>query len=679
MSMEAIQQQTQDLYNKNILFLQTKQYHIYEKIMAFENAVENNFYLPKYELEYKEDGYFDVMEKETGKWLYNIDSNKHADAIVDSIDYSKEDNLFETFRELHFTDEEIQEYENLDLTESSLATIAPIIHYTDQYASKTTTMKKIYKFIFMGVGLGLHLPKVHQKLHSNVYFIIEDDLELFYLSLFTCDYESLTDSGANLHFSIFEDEESFRSQAFAFLRDMPIYNHYLKYFLLLSHSDEKLKAMHSVIISQDYLKFPHSAVLQAFLRPLEYLQNKFKFVNLNKIIDSKKFEKHNILVLGAGPSLQKNIDWIKKNQNRFLIIAATATMRLLEKNAIKPDILVHIDGFEASMKHLENIESMQFFDDSIALFSTFTYPRFSLAFNRKNLYIFQAAVSIKENYKFITASNVGIISCVLPVMFQAKDIYILGLDMALDAKTGQTHLADHVHSRQLDIKHKLDLEENIDYHNSVLFTKGNFTDEVPTTPNFLSSLMEIKGILQNMMSPEQHIFNLSDGAAIENTRALKIDAIQTDTLPSEDKSLLTKELKELFETSSTIGLTEPEKGHIKERIKHADNILELLQSFQAMKFSSIDIFHYELLGLFINILAEDNVREAEDTNGVITLYIQMASGYIFDFINTKEITNPKKHIKKLNKLLTTQMIKLVQYYRDFLEDFLKNIEKVENN
>lgn len=679
MSMEAIQQQTQDLYNKNILFLQTKQYHIYEKIMAFENAVENNFYLPKYELEYKEDGYFDVMEKETGKWLYNIDSNKHADAIVDSIDYSKEDNLFETFRELHFTDEEIQEYENLDLTESSLATIAPIIHYTDQYASKTTTMKKIYKFIFMGVGLGLHLPKVHQKLHSNVYFIIEDDLELFYLSLFTCDYESLTDSGANLHFSIFEDEESFRSQAFAFLRDMPIYNHYLKYFLLLSHSDEKLKAMHSVIISQDYLKFPHSAVLQAFLRPLEYLQNKFKFVNLNKIIDSKKFEKHNILVLGAGPSLQKNIDWIKKNQDRFLIIAATATMRLLEKNAIKPDILVHIDGFEASMKHLENIESMQFFDDSIALFSTFTYPRFSLAFNRKNLYIFQAAVSIKENYKFITASNVGIISCVLPVMFQAKDIYILGLDMALDAKTGQTHLADHVHSRQLDIKHKLDLEENIDYHNSVLFTKGNFTDEVPTTPNFLSSLMEIKGILQNMMSPEQHIFNLSDGAAIENTRALKIDAIQTDTLPSEDKSLLTKELKELFETSSTIGLTEPEKGHIKERIKHADNILELLQSFQAMKFSSIDIFHYELLGLFINILAEDNVREAEDTNGVITLYIQMASGYIFDFINTKEITNPKKHIKKLNKLLTTQMIKLVQYYRDFLEDFLKNIEKVENN
>jgi hypothetical protein len=677
MNIDQIQQQTQKLYKSNMLFLQSTQFDLYKKITAFENAVENGFYTTRYELEYKREGYFDVMEKDTGKWLYNVNSYEHADTITQSIDFSKEDNLFETFRDLHFTDEAVAKYEQMDLIESSLATIAPIVHYTNQYADKTTTMKKIYKFIFFGAGLGLHLPKIHQKLQSNVYFIIEDDLELFYLSLFTCDYISLSNSGANLHFSIFEEEDEFRYKAFAFLRDMPIYNHYLKYFLLLSHSDAKIKAMHNVIISQDYLKFPHSAVLLAFLRPLDYLQNKFKFVNLNKIIDSKEFKQYKVLVLGAGPSLQKNIEWVHKNQEKFIIIAASAAMNLLEKNNIHPDILVHIDGFEASMKHLAKIDSIDYFNDSIKLFSTFAYPEFSLSFNFDKLYIFQSGVSIKDDYKFITASNVGIISCVLPVMFGAQDIYLLGLDMALDAKTGQTHLSDHVHSKELDINYKVSLEENINYHESVFFTKGNFSDEVPTTPNFLSSLMEIKGMLLRMKSSQQTIFNLSDGAAIECTVPLEVDTLQKELLASQNKTDIQKKLTDLFDESSTIGLTKSEIEHMKKRLSHAKNILHLLELFQKKRFTSMDIFHYELLGLFINILAEDDVKEAEDTNGVISLYIQMIGGYIFDFINTKELTNPKKHIKKLTKLLTIQMIKLVEYYKNYLENFIEEIEKLE--
>lgn len=678
MDTQQIEQQAQEVFQNNILFLQSAHFDLYQKIAAFENAIENGFYTTKYELEYKNEGYFDVIEKETGKWLYNIDSNKHAENIAQSIDFSKEDNLFETFRDLYFTDEDVEKYEQMDLIESSLATIAPIVHYTNQYADKTTTtMKKIYKFIFVGVGLGLHLRKVHQKLQSNVYFIIEDDLELFYLSLFTCDYAALTDNGANLHFSVFEEENDFRYKAFAFLRDMPIYNHYLKYFLLLSHSDEKLKAMHNVVISQDYLKFPHSAILLAFLRPLDYLQNKFKFVNLTKISDSKEFEKHKVLVLGAGPSLQKNIEWVHQNQEKFIIIAVTATMSLLEKNNIHPDILVHIDGFEASMKHLEHVNSIDFFSDSIKLFATFTYPDLSLSFNLDKLYIFQSAVSIKEGYQSITASNVGIISCILPVMFQTKELYLLGLDMALDAQTGRTHLSDHVHSKELDINHKVSLEENISYHESVFFTKGNFTEEVPTTPNFLSSLMEIKEILVHMKSLGQTIFNLSDGAAIECTVPLKIDTLEKEKLKSEDKTYIQQQLTELFESSSTIGLTANEIQHMKKSIFHANNVLNLLDSFQKMKFNSMDIFHYELLGLFINILAEDDVQEAKDTNGVISLYIKMISGYIFDFINTREITNPKKHIKKLSRLLTAQMIKLVEYYKNYLENSIQAIEKIE--
>jgi len=675
MDNQHIEQEAQNLFQKNILYFQREVPDIYEKLMAFENATANGHYTAKYNLEYKEEGYFDVQEVESGKWLYGVNSNEHAQIIADNIDFSKQENLFETFRDLSFTEESLKHYEAMDIVDSSLSTIAPIVHYTNQYASKeSTTMKKIYKFIFMGVGLGLHLITIHQKINATTYLIVEDDLELFYLSLFVTDYQLLKNNGASLIFSIFDDEETFRYKAYSYLRDMPIYNHYLKYFLLLSHSTEKLKIMHSAIISQDYLKFPHSAVMQVYLRPLEYLQEQYKFISINALKEASLFHSNPILVLGAGPSLQKDIAWVKNNQKHFIIIAVSATLGLLEKNNIKPDIIIHVDGFEASMKHLDKISSMEFFDESIALFASFTYPDFAKAFKKENVYIFQAAASIKKDYGHITASNVGIMSYVLSIYFGAKQIYTLGLDMALDAKTGQTHLEGHIHSKALDIKHELDLEENIDYHETVLATKGNFLDEVPTTPHFIASLMEIKGIVRNLQKEEQHSFNLSDGAYISNTTPMKSEEVETDKLPQLDKKQLFKDLKTTFESASEVGLTQGEYKEIEQRVVHANNILKHINKFKTLKFSTIDQYHYNLLGLFIDILTENDVEEAKDTNNIITLYIQMISGYLFDFINTKEIDNPKRHIKKLNKLLVFQLTRVVTYYKEFLKNFLKSVE-----
>ncbi|SFV54613.1 hypothetical protein MNB_SM-6-875 [hydrothermal vent metagenome] len=671
MNNTSIETQAQHTYEKNMLYFQAEHQGLYNQLTAFENALQNQYYTPKYELEYKQEGYFDVVELESGKWLYNMDSNTHADAIKEYVDFSKKDNLFETFRNLAFTKEMLHKYEKMDPLESAITTIAPIVNYTNQFANKETTMKKIYKFIFMGVGLGLHLTKLHEKLNSYTYFIVEDDLELFYLSLFVTDYKALTNNNATLIFSVFDDDDMFRYKTHAFLREMPVYNHYLKYFHLLSHSTEKLKIMHSVIISQDYLKFPHSAVMQIYLRPLDYIQDAYKYVNIEALAENAIFKNNPVLLLAAGPSLQNNIEWVAKHQNSFTIIAVTAAMGLLEKNNIKPDILIHVDGFQASMKHLEKVEDIHFFDESIKLFASFTYPEFAQAFSKENLYIFQAAATIKKGYGQLTASNVGIMSYALAVKFQAQELYALGLDMALDAKTGQTHLSEHVHSKKLDIDHVLDLEENINYHETVLKTEGNFQEEVPTTPHFIASLAELRGILSTIQTDEQKTYNLSNGAAIYKAIPKKINEINIQSNLQKPDPIL----KTTFERFSSTNLSDDERKVIQQRVKHATNILSLLNDFEKKHFSTLDKFHYDLLGLFMDILAEDGRDEVGDTDKVITLYIQMISGYIFDFINTKEISNPKKHIKKLSKLLTAQLSRLIKYYKKYLENFLEAIEK----
>jgi hypothetical protein len=672
MNSNSIEEQAQNTYKNNMLYFQSNYQGLYRQLTAFENALQNNYYTPKYELEYKDEGYFDVIELETGKWLYNMDSNKHAQMVKEYIDFSKKDNLFETFRNLDFTEESLKIYAKMDPLESSLTTIAPIVHYTNQYANKETHMKKLYKFIFMGVGLGLHLTQVHKKIDSYVYFIIEDDLELFYLSLFVTNYKELTNNGAMLIFSIFDDNNLFRHKTQLFLYNMPVYNHYLKYFHMLSHSTEKLKTIQSIIISQDYLKFPHSSVMQIYLRPLDYIKENYKYINIEKLSKSTPFQNNPVLLLAAGPSLQKNIKWVKENQNNFIIVAVTAAMGLLEKNEIKPDILVHVDGFEASMKHLENVQNMEFFQDSIALFASFTYPDFAKAFLKENVYIFQAAATVKKSYGQLTASNVGIMSYALAIKFKATELYTLGLDMALDSKTGQTHLSEHVHSKKLDIEHTLDLEEDIDYHDTVLKTKGNFLEKVPTTPHFISALAELQTILESLQSNQQKTYNLSDGAAIHKATPTKIDTI---SIVNKNLDKPNYQLKKTFEESSSTQLSNEEIHLIQKRVDHAQNILTLLKSFQQKHFSTMDKFHYELLGLFMDILAEDGRDEVGDTDKVITLYIYMISGYIFDFINTEEIDNPKKHIKKLIKLLTEQLIRLIEYYKKYLTNFLEEIEK----
>jgi len=667
----SIEIQAKKTQQKNMNYFQQEHPNLYQKLSAFKSALYNQYYTPKYELEYKDEGYFDVVELETGKWLYNMDSNKHAQMIQESIDFSKKDNLFETFRDLAFTDKTLKQFSEMNPLESAISTIAPIVHYTNQYANKNTTMKKLYKFIFLGVGLGLHLTEVHKKLNSYTYFIIEDDLELFYLSLYVTDYEALTDNGATLIFSIFDEDDIFRYKTELFLKEMPVYNHFIKYFHLLSHKLDKLKIIHSVIISQEYLKFPHSSVMHVYLRPLDYLKEHYKYVNLEELAKKEILKENPVLLLAAGPSLQKNIQWVEQHQDNFTIIAVTAAMGLLEKNNIKPDILVHVDGFIESMKHLENVQDINFFKDSIALFASFTYPELAKAFPKENVFIFQAAATIKQGYGQFTASNVGIMSYGLAIKFKAKELYALGLDMALDAETGATHLSEHVHSKNLDIDHDLKLEENIDYHETVLHTEGNFLEKVPTTPHFIAAMSELRIILNALQSEEQKTYNLSNGAAIYKAIPKRIEEIQIDTKLKKPN----KKLRESFENASSDSLTADEIKLIEQRVEHAQNILKLIEEFQKQNFNSLDKFHYELLGLFMDILVENGQSETGDTDKVISLYIYMISGYIFDFINTKEVTNPKKHIKQLTKLLTTQLGRLISFYKEYLEDFLKEVKK----
>ena len=71
----------------------------------------------------------------------------------------------------------------------------------------------------------------------------------------------------------------------------------------------------------------------------EMLSNmiKDKALLVSKI--QKKIQGKHVLVIGAGPSLEKNIEFIKKNK-KYIKIAADGVVEILLKSKIKPDIVV---------------------------------------------------------------------------------------------------------------------------------------------------------------------------------------------------------------------------------------------------------------------------------------------------------------------------------------------------
>jgi hypothetical protein len=62
--------------------------------------------------------------------------------------------------------------------------------------------------------------------------------------------------------------------------------------------------------------------------------------------------------------------------------------------------------------------------------------------------------------------------------------------------------------------------------------------------------------------------------------------------------------------------------------------------------------------------------ENQDLSHILMLYFQFTSGYIFDIINTKEMKNPKKLMKDLNKLFIPQLTKIITHYKNRLQEYV---------
>ncbi|XPV52513.1 MAG: hypothetical protein ACNI3H_09050 [Halarcobacter ebronensis] len=134
------------------------------------------------------------------------------------------------------------------------------------------------------------------------------------------------------------------------------------------------------------------------------------------------------------------------------------------------------------------------------------------------------------------------------LLLGASNVYLLGLDLALDPDTGSSHFDGY-----LDNKHQLKADSskevtNYSFHKNIIKVKGNLRNIVETIPIFHISIVQMNSFTKKYLPNDAICYNMSDGAYYEGIVPLDIeknDFTLFESIKKDEKRLL-NELKRVW-------------------------------------------------------------------------------------------------------------------------------------
>lgn len=664
--MEHIEEKAYDTYLKNIEYFNKEQKHVAKILAVFDKALNSGDYAPTIDLEYK-DGYFDVKNLDSNQYLYGGDSNEISTKLKNSVDWNKGHQTFEGTPLYNIPDELLKNpLEDFKVVEGVLH----IMKYYALNAIYKSNMIDIDKFIIIGTGLGMHIPMIDEKVSPKQYMIIEDNVELFKLSLFTTEYYKLAQR-AKLFFSIADDENSFIQIMNAFLENQFFYNRYIKYIKFPTHTEDKIKQIQNALITQPYIFFPYKATLFKYLKPLEYMNDGYRLLNVGGNFSNSIFKDKPVIVLAAGPSLIENIEWLKANHHKFIIIAISTILNTLHKHNVKPDIVTQLDGGDTSLKFYENVMDDGFLDNAAMVFGSNIPVKVRNMFKKEQIYYFDEGENYVSNYTGLTSPCIGSVSLILALLLNAKELYLLGINLAVNQETGQSHSADYMYGYQADTENKDKLSNVMENTKNLFQVRGNFREVVYTNAIMHASVQSLYRNMPIVKKEYQTVYNLNDGSYITKTIPKHAKDVHTELFEDIDKDELAISIKKDLEKNSIIKLDDKDVSSIKLRLGDAKETLRELENYSnSITYSNREQYLYDLLGVVSYILHKQG-NQSINLTAVYLSFFKYSLTIILDFFNTKDLKNAKRHIKKFDKLMQKEMFSIANIYIEGLEKFLK--------
>lgn len=562
--LDEISQTLFQIYTKNIKYLEKSHKILFDKIKRFESLKIENYYIDFV------DNHFELCFNDGDK-TYNCDPFYDGQYRANNLSSEKIFTLIQeisTSKKVHYED--------------SLNAYADINEFIDIY-NDSQLNKSINKFIFIGTLLGIHINDINKVIQAKSYLILEQNIEIFRLSLFFTDYEDLLKQ-SKIFFCIDYNDSEFKNSVKSFLDFEYQYNTKIQFELSSVKEVNVLEQLSIEIAQNSQMTYPYSEYIVSMKRGYEYF-NKAKngILNINQV--SNLLEDKSVLFLGAGVSVSSYLEWIYLHQDRFIIVCASAILKRLELLGIIPDIILVIDGQKDVVLRQFEV-SPQMYQHSIILASMkIDKELFDLIESKKTFYI-QDSFELFEDYGILTGVTVGDIGISLLLKVGIKNLYLLGFDACISPINNKTHDSLHKSSRKVNLN-----QQGNSYDNHIVKVKGNFRDEVSTFIFYTGMIDNITNICAT--NSKSNIYNLSDGAYFSYTIPKKVEDIELQNLEILDKKLLQNHFLDLLYKNCKKELNQKDINYLKKEKK-------VLQKLKQIKKDNIDFEVSKLKGNYQN-------------------------------------------------------------------------------
>ena len=634
-----------EIYKRNLEFLEENFEDIFKKVDKLSTKIDEKKYSPKYSLEYK-DGYFDILNLEENTWFYAVDSYADADSRAEHSNFTKDGSL-DLLRK------------GVDgvklLGGNSFKDVMPVVDYiNDNVDFSNIEFQKIYKYVFMGVGLGFHMHEINKKLNPFTILIIEPELEIFRLSLFVVDYSEFNKGNKTLFLSV-EDDESERTHIIESFYNWHSYMNYnIKHHLFIEGYSYLKDELIDYFSTNTVTSFPYSLTIKNIFKTVNFINNEDRFLSVDIILEKKILKDKNVLIIAAGPSLDNYIDWIEENQDKFTIVCVDVILRKLEKHNIVPDIVVSIDPSPMCADYLTT-DDPDFLNNSTIVFLSQQDDTVMKVVKDKKYYFAQSIPFISELGFLGSVSNVGTYSFMIAVHFGANKIYTIGNDAAFDQETGSRYSKDSSFSKVESIEHNIQDKDVVSNHD-IIEVEGNLREMVRTNRILLTFKHSFESTMRGLMEryTDLTVYNLSDGVKLDGFIPMKFDDINNDIINFENKE---KNIIELLDNISVI----VEKPDFEEDIKILNLMLNRFKKQKKIKIKNRDQFLEKKLEVMVWILEQSKNMSSSFFGNIFLLYTELADIYINFILNLRqEGLNDKEHLIKINNIWSSGVIAVLK-------------------
>ncbi len=384
-------------------------------------------------------------------------------------------------------------------------------------------------FLFAGLGLGYSLEALWEN-HPraiNALFLVERDLDVFYYFLHRRDWSFLL-SNPCARVILTDNPEKIIADA------QPLLPHIMGSGIRFVDHRPSFQC-HPIFYTAAIEKFRH--FLQRAAAESEFLIAQGSLIQRNAILNLPAmcsshglgplrgyFRNQPAVLIGAGPSLNKNIEHLISERSKVLVFCVDTAYRLVRERGIVPDFVAATDPTELNVHHFDGVEHDP---REVLIFESDVHPDIPRNWGGSSIFLNSEKAAINRWIEEIAGPfgsfeqglSVGHTLYTAAEWMQCNPIILIGFDLAYPPEGGHTHAEGTIYNRRVEKAKMEDERVSIapadfhpqESHERIEWVLGVRGDRVPTSPTMAVFLHVLSDRIKHS---NLTVFDATEGGAL---------------------------------------------------------------------------------------------------------------------------------------------------------------------